>query len=41
MIDMGSCGWHPEKTEKVIQPFLVLLYNHNRQHTDIHIWQNE
>jgi len=37
MIDMGSCGWDAEKTEKVIQTFLILLYNHSKQHTDIHI----
>jgi hypothetical protein len=38
MTDMDSCGWDPEKIEKVIQPFLILLYNHNKQHTDIYIY---
>jgi hypothetical protein len=37
MIDMESCGRDPEKIEKVIQLFLILLYNHNKQHIDIHI----
>jgi hypothetical protein len=40
MTDMNSCGWDPEKIDKVIQLFLILLYNHNIQHTDyIYIYE--